>query len=75
MSQRLSMKFTASNSNQKIAPVMKIPKTAQQPKSTSQVKQVAEQLKQSGGKPASAWRAAYGGGGSFGLKKGCGCGG
>ena len=73
MSQRFSMKFTGSNSMQKITPVMKIKKTAPPP--PSQEKLVAELSSLSGGRPASAWRAAYGNGGSFGLKKGCGCGG
>ncbi len=72
MSDRLSMKFTASNSVKKIAPVMKIAKkAAPTPQPTSIQQYVVD-----GGKPASAWRAAYGGGGeSFSLKKGCGCGG
>jgi len=64
------MKFTGSNSNQKITPVMKIPKTAPPPKITP-----AQQLLGGGGRPASAWRAAYGTAGSYSLKKGCGCGG
>ena len=72
MSDRLSMKFTASNSVQKIAPVMKIAKkAAPTPQPTSIQQHIV-----GGGKPASAWRAAYGNSNdSFPLKKGCGCGG
>ena len=67
---RLNMKFTGSNSLQRITPVMKIQKTAPPPKPTP-----AQQQQANGGRPASAWRAAYGSGGSYSLKSGCGCGG
>jgi hypothetical protein len=71
MSMRLNMKFTGSNSVQRITPVMKIQKTAPPTQPTP-----AQQQQQArGGRPVSSWRAAYGSGGSYSLKSSCGCGG
>ena len=71
MSQRLSMKFTGANSNNRIVPIMKLNMTKNA--STPKPNQVTESS--NNGVQASAWRRAAGNGESFSLKKGCGCGG